>query len=75
MKLFAAILLSLCTIALTLCISFFCTAGLVWLGCWALGLLGVAVTFSWSIAIGVWVLLLVVRMLIGKPVVSVKYHE
>lgn len=42
-------LITILIIAICLAISFFCTAGLVWVVCWAFGL-----TWSWKIALGVW---------------------
>lgn len=42
-------------------VSFFLTAGLVWLGCIALGLLGVAVVFTWKIVLAIWIILLILK--------------
>lgn len=43
------ILIAILIIAIYLAISFFSTAGIVWVVCWAFGLL-----WSWKIALGVW---------------------
>lgn len=37
--------------------SFLCTAGLIWLICWAFGL-----GFSWKITFGIWLVLILARM-------------
>ena len=43
-------------------LSFLLTAGMVWLGCCALGLLGIyAIEFSWQLAFGIWLLLTVIK--------------
>ena len=42
-------LITILIIAICLAISFFGTAGLVWVVCWAFGL-----SWSWKIALGVW---------------------
>lgn len=46
-------------------VGFFITAGLVWVGCWALGLLGVAVAWSWKLTLAIWLLVLVIKALFG----------
>lgn len=50
-----AILLILLTLVIY-AISFFVTAGIFWAICWAF-----ALTFTWKIAIGVWLVLILVR--------------
>lgn len=45
-------LITILIIAICLAISFFGTAGLVWVVCWAFGL-----SWSWKIALGVWAVL------------------
>ena len=47
------VLLVLLIIAIVLALDFFICAGLVWVICWAFGLV-----FTWKIAIGVWVITL-----------------
>lgn len=43
-------------------VSFLVTAGMVWVACYALGLLGIySIQFSWGLAFGVWLLLAVIR--------------
>lgn len=37
-------------------VSFFVTAGILWLICWAF-----ALTFTWKIAIGIWLVLILAR--------------
>lgn len=51
-------------------LSFLVTAGLVWVGCWALGLLGVTVAWSWTLALGIWLLVMVIKALFGDIRVS-----
>lgn len=51
----AIILMVIMTIGL-LALSFFVTAGIVWLICWAFSL-----TFSWKIAFGIWLVLVILR--------------
>jgi hypothetical protein len=41
---------------------FLLTAGMVWVGCYALGLLGIySIEFSWQLAFGIWLLLAVIK--------------
>ncbi len=47
------------TVGLVCGIGFLPSAGLTWLGCFALRLLGVAVSFSWKSALGVWILIII----------------
>ena len=43
------VLITILIIAICLAVSFFGTAGLVWVICWAFGL-----SWNWKIALGVW---------------------
>jgi hypothetical protein len=47
------------TVGLVCGIGFLISAGLTWLGCFALKLLGVAVSFSWKSSFGVWILIFI----------------
>ena len=47
------------TVGLICGIGFIISAGLTWLGCFALRLLGVTVAFSWKSAFGVWILVII----------------
>lgn len=57
---------------LAICLSFFMTAGLVWLLCWALPAIGVVaigsftIVFSWKLALIVWVILGLLRSVFGR---------
>ena len=43
-------------------LGFLLTAGMVWVGCYALGLLGIcSIEFSWQLAFGIWLLLAVIK--------------
>lgn len=46
-------------------LSFLVTTGLVWVGCWALGLLGVTVAWSWTLSLAIWLLAMVIKGLLG----------
>ena len=46
-------------------LSFLATAGLVWVGCWAFGLLGVTVAWSWTLTLAIWLLVMVIKALLG----------
>lgn len=46
-------------------LSFLVTAGLVWVGCWALGLLGITVAWSWTISLAIWLLVMIIKSLLG----------
>lgn len=56
---------------LVICLSFFVTAGLVWLLCWALPAIGIVaigsftIVFSWKLALIVWVILSLLRSIFG----------
>lgn len=56
-------------ILLSLAVSFLLTSGLVWLLCWLLPALGITaigtfvIVFSWKLALGVWIVLLLLRSL------------
>ena len=51
------------TLLFLLSFSFLLTAGLVWVACWALALVGVVVVWSWKLAFVVWILVMVARAL------------
>ena len=51
------------TLLFVLAIGFLITAGLVWVACWALTLIGVVVVWSWELAFVVWILSMIVRAL------------
>lgn len=57
---------------LAICLSFFSTAGLVWLLCWALPAIGIVaigsftIVFSWKLALIVWVILGLLRSIFGR---------
>lgn len=57
---------------LAICLSFFMTAGLVWLLCWALPAIGIVaigsftIVFSWKLALIVWVILGLLRSIFGR---------
>ncbi|MBO5730154.1 MAG: hypothetical protein J6R67_03060 [Treponema sp.] len=53
------------TLLFVLTVSFLFTAGLVWVACWALALVGVVVVWSWKLAFVVWILAMVARALFG----------
>ena len=44
-------------------LEFLIIAGLSWVGCWALGLLGITVIWTWSLALGVFVLVELIRII------------
>ena len=44
-------------------LEFLLTAGLVWVACWALALIGLTVIWSWKLALGVFVLVEIFRLL------------
>ena len=52
-------------------LSFLITAGLVWVGCWALGLLGITVAWSWTISLAIWLLAMIIKSLLGGFKVTV----
>ena len=52
-------------------LSFLVTAGLVWVGCWALGLLGITVAWSWTISLAIWLLVMIIKSLLGGFKVTV----
>lgn len=57
---------------LAICLSFFVTAGLVWLLCWALPAIGIVaigsftIVFSWKLALIIWVILGLLRSIFGR---------
>lgn len=52
----------LITFLLVCAISFFCTAGIVWLICWGLTVSGLlAISFSWPLAVAVWFILFLLK--------------
>lgn len=57
---------------LAICLSFFITAGLVWLLCWALPAIGIVaigsftIVFSWKLALIVWIILGLLRSIFGR---------
>lgn len=53
------------TLLFFLSFGFLFTAGLVWVACWALALIGVAVVWSWKLAFVVWILAMVAKTLFG----------
>ena len=44
-------------------LEFLIIAGLSWVSCWALGLLGVTVIWTWTLALGVFVLVELIRII------------
>lgn len=61
-----AALLFMVLALLILIISFSITSGMIWVVCWAFGL-----AFSWRLAVGIWVVLIILRS-IFKSNVNVK---
>lgn len=53
------------TLLFVLAFSFLFTAGLVWVACWALALIGVAVVWSWKLTLAVWILAAIAKALFG----------
>lgn len=53
------------TLLFVLAIGFLITAGLVWVACWALALVGVIVVWSWKLSFVVWILAMIARTLFG----------
>lgn len=53
------------TLIALLALGFLITAGVVWLGCFLLGLIGVTVVFTWKLAFVVWALCALVKFLFG----------
>ena len=53
------------TLLFLLSFSFLFTAGLVWVACWALAMVGVAVVWSWKLTFVIWILAMVARALFG----------
>jgi hypothetical protein len=51
------------TLLFVLAIGFLITAGLVWVACWALALVGVIVVWSWKLSFVVWILVMIIRAL------------
>lgn len=44
-------------------LEFLIIAGLSWVACWALGLLGITVIWTWTLALGVFVLVELIRII------------
>lgn len=55
------VLIGILLIIVGIGISFLISAGLVWIGCFALGLLGVSVAFSWKLALAIWILVCIIK--------------
>lgn len=51
------------TLLLVLALDFLITAGLVWVACWALALVGVIVVWSWKLSFVIWILEMIIRIL------------
>lgn len=51
------------TLLFVLALGFLFTAGLVWVACWALALVGVVVVWSWELSFVVWILVGIIRAL------------
>ena len=55
-------MITLLAILLLIALSFFCTAGVVWLICWGLTASGLlAISFSWPLAVAVWFILFLLK--------------
>lgn len=56
---------------LAICLSFFVTAGLVWLLCWALPAIGIVaigsftIVFSWKLVLIIWIILGLLHSIFG----------
>lgn len=53
------------TLLFVLAFSFLVTAGLVWVACWALALIGIVVVWSWKLVFAIWILAMVIKALFG----------
>lgn len=53
----------LLTVMVAFVLEFLIIAGLSWVACWALGLLGIAVVWTWTLALGVFVLIELIRII------------
>lgn len=53
-------------IIVTLVASFLLTGLAVWLICWAVGLVGITITFSWLLVFVVWFVVGLLKMLFGS---------
>ena len=53
----------LLTFIVALIQEFLIIAGLSWVACWALGLLGITVIWTWTLALGVFVLVELIRII------------
>ena len=51
---------------ISLAINFLFTAAAIWVLCFALGLLGVTITFSWKVAFAIWLIIQVIRFFFPK---------
>lgn len=48
---------------IVLALDFFATAGLLWVGCWLLGLIGVTVVWSWLLSFVVWGVIKIIKII------------
>lgn len=53
----------LLTVIVAFILEFLIIAGLSWVACWALGLLGITVIWTWTLALGVFVLVELIRII------------
>lgn len=53
----------LLTFIVAFVLEFLIIAGLSWVACWALGLLGITVVWTWTLALGVFVLVELIRII------------
>lgn len=53
----------LLTFIVAFILEFLIIAGLSWVACWALGLLGITVIWTWTLALGVFVLVELIRII------------
>lgn len=56
-------MITLLTLLVVLALEFLIISGLAWVACWALGLLGITVVWSWTLALGVFVLVELIRII------------
>ena len=54
---------ALLTLIVDFILEFLIIAGLSWVACWALGLLGITVIWTWTLALGVFVLVELIRII------------
>lgn len=48
---------------IVLALDFLATAGLLWVGCWLLGLIGVTVVWSWLLSFVVWGVIKIIKII------------